>query len=222
MRPGWRSGRPWVASVIGLVLAAGVSACGGRAYVDYEPAANPSGPRPDMAFRATISRQGDGLRIDYRLANVGSTPVVVFNGVLQRDDASRSNVDQVYVTARENGTVEIAKRTFSVPEGIEIGGLDFLWATILPPDGAVTERVTVPLPLKPYRPYQAFLDQPIKLPDPVKRVVFCIGAARLDALPPQKQPPFASPLKNSPYETRMFPHNGRDHLFCSKPYDLPS
>lgn len=215
-------GRRWLATVVGLAMAAGVSSCGGSAYVDYEPAAKPTGPRPDVAFRASITRQGDGLRIDYRLANTGSTPVVVFNGVLRRDDRSRSDVDAVYVTARRDGTVEVAKRTFSVPEGIEVAGLEFIWATIVPAGKAVGEGVAVPLPLKPYRPYQAFLDQPIKLPDPVKRAVFCVGAARLDSLPPQKQRSFASPLKHSPYETRMFPQNGRDHLFCSQPYDLPS
>jgi len=79
----------------------------------------------------------------------------------------------------------------------------------------------VPLLLKPDRPYEAALDQPIKLPDPVKRVVFCVGPTNLDALPPPTQPSGQTPaLKHAKYETAMFPHNGRDHLFCSEPHDL--
>lgn len=215
-------GRLRLACVFGLVAVAALSSCGGRAYVDYEPPAKATGPRPEVDFRATITRQGNELRIDYRLANAGAVPIVAFNGV-QRGDSSRSAVDTVYVTARKDGTVEVAKRTFSVPEGVDAAGLEFIVGTVLPPTGAVSERLVVPLPLKPARPYQSALSDPIKLPDPVKRVVFCVGAALVDALPARKQPPpGATPPRSSQYETGLFPQDGRNHLFCSKPYDLAS
>lgn len=100
----------------------------------------------------------------------------MFNGVPDPDDPSRSDLNAVYVTARKDGTVEIAKRTFDAPEGVGVAGPEFIWATILPRGGAVNERVAVALPLNPY---------------PSVR-------------------------------TRMFAQTGRDHLVCSKPYDLPS
>ena len=86
-----------------------------------------------------------------------------------------------YVTARRDGTVELARRTFGVPPGPLPTGLTLLRGTILQPGQAVGATPGVPLPLTPLRPYVELAK--MRLPDPVKKVVFCLGASRQDVLP---------------------------------------
>jgi len=128
----------------------------------------------------------------------------------------------VYVTARKDGTVEIAKRTFTVPPGITLDAQTLLQGTILQPGKNLADEVSVPLPLSPLREYLDPAD--MSLPNPVKKVVFCLGVTRQDAFPEdtrngvdlEDDGASPSPSKDGP----LFTHPSSQHLFCSATYRL--
>lgn len=182
-----------------------------------DPPGEPGVKRPDATFQATVSRQADGLRISYRLRNTGSVPLIVYNGVPRTDSPEKITPapEAVYVTARTDGTVELAKRTFPVPEGVNPYARLLVGGTIVPPGDDLSETFTVPLPLIARRPYQEAMSTPPRLPDPVRRVVFCLGATRQDAFPTR----WASGAPGAG-DGPVFLHPSPQHLFCSDPFDL--
>lgn len=213
MRP-----RVFLAALTVLTVLAALTGCGKDPYVDYEPEAAAGGGRPDVDFTATITKGSDALDIEYRLVNSGDSPVVAYTGVPRRDRADVVDANAVYVTAREDGTVEIAKRTFPLPDGVDVDAPATMRARILAPGEEAAERLTVPLPLTGHRVYV----QDVRLPDPVERVVFCVGAARQDAYPQGMRDglPVPAPTVEATGRYAWFPHPSLQHLFCSDPVDL--
>lgn len=205
----------WRAVAAALLAAAATSSCGGAdPYTDYEPAPpEQRAPRPGARLTATIIQLPTALRITYRLVNTGPVPLVVYDGQPTGNDAAISA--SAYVTARRDGTVEIAKRTFTVPPGEHPTGLNLLRGTILRSGQAVTETLDVALPLVPLRTYVE--PKEMRLPDPVRRVVFCLGVTRQDALPERLRNGVAqgggSPTPSP--EDPVYPHPSPQHLFCS-------
>jgi hypothetical protein len=200
------------------LLGAGLAGCGKERFVDYEPEPAQGGPRPDVTFSATVTPRPDALEIEYRLANSGDAAVVAFTGVPRQGRTDVADPAAVYVTAREDGTVEVAKRTYRVPDGIDLDAPVPMRARILAAGEQVTERLTVALPLTGRRPY---VDD-VRLPDPVERVVFCVGAARLDTFPPALRDglPVPAPTQDTTGRYAWFPHPSPQHLFCSDPVAL--
>jgi hypothetical protein len=181
-----------------------LAACSAEAYVDYEPKWEPTGIRPDVEFTASVKKQSDGLIISYTLRNQGADAIVAYIGV--PGDAASHSYD-VFVTAREDGTVEIAKRTFTIPPGTNADAVGTIEGAVIPPGEHFAEELFLSLPLKGYRPYVS----EVKLPDPVKTVVFCVGAL-LD-----REAPAPKPADNN---RGAYPLNGPQHLFCSDPVDI--
>lgn len=174
---------------------------------------------------ATVIRDGDRLRITYELRNRGATPVLVFDGVPEADGPGKQRVDPqaVYVTARGGDTVEVAKRVFAVPDGLNPEAYARLRATVLPAGDAVAEQLTVPLPPRARHPYR---DD--DLPGRVTQVVFCVGAAPAAAVT-QKRPATestgAAPSATANGGERYWVSHERanadvQHLFCSEPHRL--
>jgi hypothetical protein len=178
-----------------------LAACSAEAYVDYEPQWQPTGTKPNVAFTASVKKQGDGLAISYTLRNQGAEAIVAYIGV--PGDAASHSYD-VFVTAREDETVEIAKRTFSIPPGTNADAVGTIEGAVIPPGEQFAEEFFLSLPLKGNRPYVS----EVKLPDPVKTVVFCVGALL------QKEAPAPKPADNN---RGAYPLNGPQHLFCSDP-----
>ena len=130
----------------------------------------------DLSFSADVA--GDRLRLAYRLRNTGASPVVALNGVPATDTVADPAVDPnaAYVTARDGGTVEIAKRAFAPPPGVAPAAPFQLAGTVVPAGGEIAEEFTVVLPLRGRSPYGAVGGASgDRLPEPVTRVVFCIG-----------------------------------------------
>lgn len=182
------------AAVAAMMLAA----CS-EAYVDYEPSWQPTGTRPDVEFTATIQEQADALAISYRLRNKGTEPVVAYVGV-EGDPVSHQW--DVYVTAREDGTIEIAKRTFAIPPGVNADTIGTIEGVIIAPGGEFAEDLRVPMPLMGRRPYVST----VKIPTSPDRKVFCIGVVL------QKEAAAALPGDGG---RGRYPLNGPQHLFCS-------
>ncbi|PZS31481.1 MAG: hypothetical protein DLM59_09875 [Pseudonocardiales bacterium] len=216
----WRS---WRTASVALIAAAAAAACGGRPYTDYEPSAKVTGagPRPEVSFTAGLTERSGSVQITYRIVNTGPVPLVIYDGAPSEHGAATSTlVPEAYVTARENGTVEIARRTFPVPPGVHPVALAVLRGTILPPGKTASGSFAVALPLTPLRPYMGSAE--IRLPDRVERLVFCLGVVRQDALSERLRDGLpqpggsAGPSRDSP----LFPHPSPQYLFCSSEHRL--
>jgi hypothetical protein len=198
-------------AAVAAVAAAALSACGARPYADYEPETPSGGQRPAVTFRATVQPGDDRLRITYKLVNSGPVAVVAYSGM--QVGGEPAGPDDVYVTARRDGTVEVAKRTFEVPDGADPDAAELVRGAVLAPGATLSEKVTVPLPLVGRRPYLSV----VKLPETVSTVVFCLGVARLDAL----RAPVPNPSAQADPDSRpLFTHPSPQHLFCSGPVAL--
>jgi hypothetical protein len=191
----------------------------------------PAAPALRVALEASFERLGAALTVDYTVVNDEPVPVVVFNGVPGKETTSspRPDPDAVYVTAGDDGTVELAKRLFPVPAGVDPAAHFLLRGTVLAPGARLSERVTVPLPLRPRVPYGGAMSKPPSLPDPVRRVRFCVGSAHPDALHPVPDSPIPSnspvPSSSAGADPRpIYAHaagvDAVQHLACSSSYDL--
>ncbi|WP_422771851.1 hypothetical protein ACN28C_01645 [Plantactinospora sp. WMMC1484] len=132
---------------------------------------HPRGAGPDdvgSSFDAEITPRPEALAIRYTLRNQGAEPIVGYVGV--EGDAA-SHAYDVYVTARKDGTVELAKRTFAILPGVNADAVGTIEGTVVPPGEDVSEEFSVSLPLEGRRPYVAT----VTLPEPVRDVVFCLG-----------------------------------------------
>ena len=150
-----------------VVAVAALGACGSDD--------DPGGDVTDAAFEATVEVDGDALAISYRVENTSGGALFVLNRVPVEDTSSdrsplESEPDQVYVTSRGDGLVEVAKRTFARPEGVELYAPYLLDVTVLGEGEALEESLRVPLPLEGRSLYDSD-----ELPDDVERVVFCVG-----------------------------------------------
>ncbi|WP_203913085.1 hypothetical protein [Rhizocola hellebori] len=172
--------------------------------MDYEPQWQATGTKPDVSLSAALMRQGDGLAIRYTLLNQGEAPVVAYVGV--PGDAASHSYD-VFVTAREDKIVEIAKRTFAIPPGTNADAVGTIEGIVIPGGEQFTEEFRVPWPLKGNRPYVS----EVKLPDPVTTAVFCIGVLL------QSEAPAPKPADRG---RGAYPLNGPQHLFCSDPANV--
>ncbi|MBE1486329.1 hypothetical protein [Plantactinospora soyae] len=175
-----------------------------EAQVDFEPEWTATGAKPTVTFDAEVTPRSGALAIRYTLRNQGAEPIVAYVGV--EGDAA-SHASDVYVTARKDGTVELAKRTFAIPDGVNADSIGTIEGKLVAPGEEVTEEFTVSLPLKGRRPYVGA----VKLPDPVREVVFCLGAV-LQSEAAQPKPATQGRGK--------YPLNGPQHLFCSPPATL--
>jgi len=197
----------------GLAALLGTGAC---TTAPAEPADPPaSGNRPAVGFTATVTVDGQAVRISYQLVNQSTDELIVLNRVPAYTTAGTEKADPnaVYVVGRaKSHTVEIGKRAFPMPD---TGKKTWVQAprvagVTLPPGQSIGEEVTVSLPLQRRHPYgDDFGDGTIALPDPIKELVFCVGVIRRS----EAQGAAASG------DTITLPHlistTSVQHLFCS-------
>jgi hypothetical protein len=197
--------KKWIAAMAAVLTLSGCFLAQKEVYVDYEPRWEATGTRPDAQLTASIQPRQDNLGIRYTLRNNGSEPLVAYVGVTGE---AASHAWDVYVTAREDGVVEIAKRTFAIPPGVNADSTGQIEGVVVAPGAEFSEDFAVPLPLKARRPYTT----KVKLPDPVRKVAFCLGVVL------QKEAPRPQPAEDS--SRARYPLNGPQHLFCSEPVEL--
>jgi hypothetical protein len=205
-----------------LALTLGCAACSGEPSepADPRPGTNP----PDVGFTTAVEVRGQAVHIAYELTNRSNGKLTVFNRVpaFSPSGSLVENPASVYVIGSgPEGRVQIAKRAFHQLESDETD-----WTTTpligvseLEPGRSLREEFDVPLPLERRRPYgDDYGDGPVKLPDPVREVVFCVGAARAADLPAPVSPPdgsdFGPVLGHVPKVTEP------QYLWCSPPSAL--
>jgi hypothetical protein len=140
------------------------------------PTGTTTGSTVDADLSLSADVDADRLRVTYRLRNAGSAPIVALNGVPATDTVDDPAVDPnaVYLTARDDDTVEIAKRAFAPPPGVAPAAPFQLAGTVVAAGGEMAEEFTVPLPLRGRSPYGAVAGGD-RLPEPWSSMVFCLG-----------------------------------------------
>lgn len=133
----------------------------------------------DLSFETTIRATGrDGLLISYTVRNRGRQPMLLMNRPPARGGASGPlpNPNFVYVETQSDGVVEISKRVKAPPRETTVFVPEVLGATLLAPGQSFSEEVRVDLAARRRKSAQPVRDVP-DIPDPVKRVRFCLGVA---------------------------------------------
>jgi hypothetical protein len=142
------------------------------------PTRKPTVPAPAVEFTASVEPQATAIDIRYRLVDHDDTVLYALNRI-GRDgfaDTFRPLSNEVYVTVRPGGGVEIAKRAFGLPPGLLADAPAMLGGTRVGPGESVEEWFSVSLPLERRHPYgNRPEDGPTTLPDPIRYVVFCLG-----------------------------------------------
>lgn len=136
-------------------------------------------PLPGASFDASLRQDAGVLDVSYRVANRSGASLLVLNRVPVEEATAGSPLEtdpaQVYVTDRGNGLAEVAKRTFSRPEGVELYAPWELEMTVLGNGEILEESFSVGLPLEGRSLYPDHDGGLADLADPVRRVVFCVG-----------------------------------------------
>ncbi len=169
-------------------------------------------PAPGV-LDAEITTVGSSLRIAWSVTNVSGGDLVVFDD-RRPDESPNAERYGAFVTAgHEDGTVEVARRLFPVPDDLEGVQAYGVAASTLPAGAKAEGREIVLLPLAYAPAAPAGGGDP--LPDDPARVVFCVGVAPAADFPPSGQPE----------GYRFAVHNAgnvsRQSLLCSDPFDLP-
>jgi hypothetical protein len=180
------------------------------------PTSKPTGPAPSVEFTASVQTRAGAIDISYRLVNRDDKVLYALNRIFPYDDPFHyeSKPDEVYIVGRRRGGVEIAKRAFDMPPGIDYEAASVLGGTRLAPRQSVEESLSVPLPLERRHPYgDEVIEGTVTLPDPIRSVVFCLGVVDIT---PEEYPGAIEPL--------LFTHGAyttsAQHVFCSEPVSL--
>ncbi|MBW3614499.1 MAG: hypothetical protein KY439_04210 [Actinobacteria bacterium] len=132
-----------------------------------------------VSFEASVKRAAGVLDVSYRLSNDSGASLLVLNRVPAKEAPAgtplATDPAQVYVTHRGGGLVELAKRTFTRPEGVELYAPWEIEMTVLGSGHTLEESFAVPLPLEGRSLYPEHDGGLAQLPDPVETVVFCVG-----------------------------------------------
>jgi len=181
-----------------------VAGCSGAPAEPPDPVA--TGNPPKVAFTAEITPGRGALSITYQLTNQSPADLVVVNRLLPDANA-------VFVIGQRDGRVQIGKRAFARPEDdkTDYATTPSTGGTVVGPGQSAGETFTVPLPLTRRHPYA---NDEIKLPDPVKDVVFCLGVLPRTAVPATTGPQGVVVVVHDKTTTT------RQHLFCSPPARL--
>lgn len=145
------------------------------------PTANipPDADANDLSFETTIRATGrDQLQISYTIKNRGRRPVLLMNRppASAGESAPLPNTNFVYVETQSDGVVEISKRVREQPRETTVFAPEVLGATMLGPGQSYREEVRVDLAARRRKSGQPVRNVP-DIPDPVKRVRFCLGVA---------------------------------------------
>ncbi len=192
--------RRWAAGVLGVLAA--VSGC--------DRATDPPAPTLDVTLTVQATPEAGALVIEYTLVNREQKAIVAFAGVPRSETHEPGNVDldAVYVTARDDDTVEIAKRVFGLPKDLNPAVRFVVEGTVVPAGASFGETIRVPLPLAARRPYVS----DATLPSQVKQAVFCVGVATEGTVTPEPQ--------SATLFTHSDPVAAAQQLICSDPFPV--
>lgn len=177
---------------------------------------NVTGPEEpvDAELDATVERVGSSLRIAWTVTNNSGEELVVFDN-RRPDETGDTERYGSYVVGRDDGSVEISRRLFPVPEDLEGVQAYGVTASLLAAESEASGREIVLLPPE-YAP-AAPEGGGDPLPDDPEEAVFCLGVAPADEFP-------ASASESAPEGYRFAQHSpgnvGLQTVLCSDPFEL--
>jgi hypothetical protein len=146
-----------------------------------DTAAEASAQKSQLDFSARIRREANGdIVVEYSVTNRGARSVLLLN----RGDTSLGlGPGRVYVEPQTDGTVNLTQRGYTLPP--DYGGpgpsaATYPGVSALAPGKTARETVRVRAPKGRQHPYGRYYPE-VQMPDPLRRVRFCLGVVAGDA-----------------------------------------
>lgn len=135
----------------------------------------------ELDFKADVRREADGqIVVEYSVTNRGARPVLLVN---RGDTSFGLGPGRVYVEPQGDGTVNLTQRGYTLPPGYSGPGPTaaiYPGVSELAPGKTATETLRVRAPKGRQHPYGRYYTQ-VAVPDPLKRVRFCLGVVKGDS-----------------------------------------
>ena len=147
----------------------------------HDSSSDASTQKSQLDFKADIRREASGeIVVEYSVTNRGARPVLLVN----RGDTSYGlGPGRVYVEPQEDGTVHLTQRGYTLPPGHSGPGPTaaiYPGVSELAPGKTATETLRVRAPKARQHPYGRYYKE-TAVPDPLRRVRFCLGVVKGDA-----------------------------------------
>lgn len=146
-----------------------------------DPSATSSAQASELDFKADIRREASGdFVVEYSVTNRGARPVLLVN---RGDTSFGLGPGRVYVEPHEDGTVLLTQQGYTLPPGYSgpaPTAAIYPGVSELAPGKTATETVRARAPKARQHPYGRYYKQ-VAVPEPLRRVRFCLGVLRGDA-----------------------------------------
>jgi hypothetical protein len=136
--------------------------------------------QPRVTLQATLTRTDTLLSWSWTLRNDDTEAIVILDGPI-----TGGNQPQVWVTPRDDGTIEAAYRFLAPPEGVAVARPILQAGHTVAAGASATGTALVRLPLTVRHPYAGAFDPPLALPGGTPDIAFCVGAVRAKDVAPQ-------------------------------------
>jgi hypothetical protein len=140
-----------------------------------------SAQKSQLDLKTSIRRAAGGdIVVEYSVTNRGARAVLLLN----RGDTSLGlGPGRVYVEPQADGTVDLTQRGYTLPQGYGGPGpsvLTYPGVSALAPGKTARETLRVRAPKGRQHPYGRYYPE-VQMPDPPRRVRFCLGVVAGDA-----------------------------------------
>lgn len=191
--------------------AANNAADGNAANGNTAAAGGDAAQRAQLDLKASVRREAGGdISVEYSVTNRGPRPVLLLN---RGDTSFGLGPGRVYVEPQEDGTVLLTQRGYALPPGHRgPGPMAAIYPGVseLAPGQTAKESVKVRAPKSRQHPYGRYYPN-VPVPDPPRRVRFCLGVVPADA---QTKTTRGTRVLNSLQAVAA------QELVCSDPQDL--
>lgn len=137
--------------------------------------------KSQLDLKVDIRREtGDDLVVEYSVTNRGARSVLLVN---RGDTSFGLGPGRVYVEPREDGTVNLTQRGYTLPPGYSgpaPTAAIYPGVSELAPGKTATETLRVRAPKARQHPYSRYYKE-ASVPEPLRRVRFCLGVVNGDA-----------------------------------------
>lgn len=142
---------------------------------------DPAAPKSQLDLKASARREAGGdIFVEYSVTNRGARPVLLLN---RGDTSFGLGPGRVYVEPQEDGTLNLTQRGYTLPPGHRGPGPTaaiYPGVSELAPGQTAKETVQVRAPKSRQHPYGRYYPN-VPVPDPPRRVRFCLGVVPADA-----------------------------------------
>jgi hypothetical protein len=137
--------------------------------------------KSQLDLKVDIRREAGGdIVVEYSVTNRGAAAVLLVN---RGDTSFGLGPGRVYVEPQEDGTVYLTQRGYALPPDYSGPGPTaaiYPGVSELAPGKTATEKLRVRAPKSRQHPYGRYYKE-VALPEPLRRVRFCLGVVKGDA-----------------------------------------